>query len=524
MAKTLRTEFDPITLEILWARIISIVDEAAATFSRASFSTLVREANDFAVILTDVDGRSIAQSTKSIPSFIATLPATIKAFLERFPRDTLHDGDVLITNDPWLGTGHVHDVNIVVPLFRRADPRGRADLIGFAGVATHLPDIGGRIRSTGVRDIYEEGLQIPPLKLFEAGKRNQTLVAMINRNVRVPDHSMGDILGAVAGCQSLGLKLNQLLASEQFDLRALANILQGRSEAVMRSAIAAVPDGTYNHVVRHDGFEERIVIDCTITIAGDDMHIDYAGSTEQLPRAVNVVPAYTFAYTAYGVKVLLAPNVPNNEGSFVPITTTAPVGSILNPTYPAASGGRGIVGHMLPAAVMGALAPVLGDRFGAEGSANSSFTMTGRHGARRYAVINFLNAGLGATAKRDGHSVLSFPSNLGNTPVEMMESLAPIRVIHRRRRRNSGGRGRYRGGDGQDLSFEFYGDEPAVCSFISTRRIVPPAGASGGQDGACASIKINGRTIDPAEHQILRKGDRIDFLTAGGGGFGKPPQ
>lgn len=515
MANKLKTEFDPITLEILWARIISIVDEASATFSRASFSTLVREANDFAVILTDTDGRSIAQSSKSIPSFIGTLPATIKAFLQLYPAESLRDGDVMITNDPWLGTGHVHDINIVVPIF------SDDDLVGFAGIATHLPDIGGRIRSTGVREIFEEGLQIPPLKLFEAGVRNETLLAIIERNVRVPDHSVGDILGAVAGCQALGSKLRELLRVEQIDLGALAGILQNRSEAVMRRAIAAIPDGRYNHVVRNDGFEERIVIDCSITVTGDEMHIDFAGSSEQIPRAVNVVPAYTFAYTAYGVKVLLAPGVPNNEGSFRPITTDAPAGSILNPIYPAASGGRGIVGHMLPAAVMGALAPVLGERFGAEGSANSSFTMTGQHAGRRYAVVNFLNAGQGATAKRDGSTVLSFPSNLGNTPVEVMESLAPIRILHRSRRRQSGGAGRRRGGDGLSLSFEFYGDEPAVCSFITTRRIIPPAGANGGEDGAPASIEINGREIDPAEHQILRKGDRIDYLTAGGGGFGE---
>ena len=345
---------------------------------------------------------------------------------------------------------------------------------------------------------------------------------MIERNVRVPDHTIGDILGAIAGCRSLGIKLQVLLATEQIDLSALATILQGRSESVMRRAIETVPDGQYNHVVRHDGFEDRIVIDCTINVAGNKMHIDYTGSTEQLPRAVNVVPAYTFAYTAYGVKVLLAPNVPNNEGSFLPITTSAPSGTVLNPVYPAASGGRGIIGHMLPSAVMGALASVLGDRFGAEGSANSSFTMTGQHAGRRYAVINFLNAGLGATARRDGQTVLSFPSNLGNTPVEVMESLAPIRILHRSRRRGSGGNGQHRGGDGLSLTFEFYGDEAAVCSFISTRRIVPPAGADGGEDGAPGCIKINGRVVDPAEHQILRKGDTIEFLTAGGGGFGEP--
>ncbi len=515
MADTRRTDFDPITLEILWARIISIVDEAAATFSRASFSTLVRDANDFAVILTDTDGRSIAQSSKSIPSFIGTLPATVKAFLKLFPPDSLRDGDVMISNDPWLGTGHIHDVNIVVPIFMDGT------LVGFAGIATHLPDIGGRIRSSGIREIFEEGLQIPPLKLFEAGVRNDTLVSMIERNVRVPDHSIGDILGAVAGCQTLGHKLRELLTTEQIDLGALARILQSRSEAVMRRAIQDVPDGQYHHVVRHDGFEERIIIDCTIDITGDEMLIDYAGSSDQIPRAVNVVPAYTFAYTAYGVKVLLAPGVPNNEGSFAPIRTTAPSGSILNPVYPAASGGRGMIGHMLPVAVMGALAPVLGERFGAEGSANSSFTMTGRHAGRRYAVVNFLNAGQGATANRDGQTVLSFPSNLGNTPVEVMESLAPIRILHRSARKNSGGTGLHNGGDGLSLSFEFLGDEPAVCSFITTRRIVPPAGALGGTDGTPASVTINGKAIDPAEHQILNKGDRIDYLTAGGGGFGQ---
>lgn len=181
----------------------------------------------------------------------------------------------------------MHDVNLVVPIF------ANNALVGFAGIATHLPDIGGRIRSTGVREIFEEGLQIPPLKLFEAGVRNETLVAMIERNVRVPSHSLGDILGAVAGCQALGSKLQELLASERIDLGALARILQSRSEAVMRRAIKDVPDGSYHHIVRHDGFEERIVIDCSIHIDGDEMHIDYAGSSDQIARAVNVVPAYS---------------------------------------------------------------------------------------------------------------------------------------------------------------------------------------------------------------------------------------
>ncbi len=509
-------ELDPITLEILWARLISIVDEAAAIFQRASFSTLVREANDFAVVLTDSVGRSIAQSSKSIPSFIATLPASIKVFNQHYPPETLTEGDVLITNDPWYGTGHIHDVTIAVPIFLA----GR--LVAFSAIATHLPDIGGRIRSAGIREIFEEGLQIPVLKLFDGGRRNDTLFELIARNVRVPEHSIGDIMGAVAGCQSLGTHLRALLESERIDLDALARILQSRSESAMRNAIESVPDGTYRHVVQHDGFEERITIDCKVIVKGDEMLIDYQGTSPQIPRATNVVPAYTFAYSVYGVKCILAPEVPNNEGSFEPIRTVAPEGSILNPLYPAATGARGMIGHMLPIAIMGALAPVLGDRVGAEGSANSSFTITGQRNGRRYALVNFLNAGQGATASRDGHSVLSWPSNLGNTPIEVLESLAPLLVDYRKIRRGSGGKGRNRGGDGIALAFEFVGDSPAVCSFLCTRRIVAPAGSLGGDPGKTAAIRINGRTIDPTEHRVLEKGDKVVFLTAGGAGYGKP--
>ncbi len=511
-----RCDWDPVSLQILWARLISIVDEAAATFQRASFSTLVREANDFAVVLTDAKGRSIAQSSKSIPSFIATLPASIKVFNKRFPPQTLVEGDVLITNDPWDGTGHIHDVSLAAPIFLKGK------IIAFAAIATHLPDIGGRVRSAGQREIYEEGLQIPVLKLFEGGRRNETLFAMIARNVRVSEHGIGDILGAVAGCQALGARLCALLEDQEIDLEALTAVLQSRSEAVMRQAIAAVPDGCYRHVVEHDGFEDRITIDCKVKIEGDGMLIDYEGSSEQLPRAVNVVPSYTFAYSVYGVKCILAPEVPNNEGSFAPIRTVAPRGSILNPLYPAASGARGMIGHMLPVAIMGALAPVLGDRVGAEGSANSSLTMTGEHHGRRYAAVNFINGGQGATPTRDGHRALSWPSNLANTPIEVMESLAPILVEYRKIRRGSGGKGRHKGGDGIAFGFEFLGDSPAVCSFICTRRIVAPAGSLGGEPGQSAAVRVNGRLIDTTEHRILKKGDRVTVLTAGGGGYGRP--
>ncbi|MCC7485906.1 MAG: hydantoinase B/oxoprolinase family protein [Burkholderiales bacterium] len=504
---------DPISLEIQWKRLVSMVDEASAAFVRASFSVLVREANDFAVVLTDARGRSLAQSVLSIPSFIGTLPATVKHFLKAFPRESLRPGDVLITNDPWMGTGHIHDVNVAMPIFHRAR------VVAFAAVVSHMPDIGGRIRNAGIRDIFEEGLQIPRLKLIEAGRPNQALLDMIGRNVRVPEQTLGDIWAQVGACRMLEERLLPLL--REIDLAALGTEIRGRSEAAMRKSIRAVPDGVYHGCTRHDGFEEPIVIKCAVTVKGGRIAIDYAGSSPQVPRAVNVVPIYTFAYSAFAVKALLCPEVPNNEGSFLPITTSAPPGSIFNPRYPAASGGRGMIGHMMVPAIFMALAEVLPERALAEGTSNSSITVTGEHGGRPYAAVNFMNGGQGATRRRDGFTMLSFPSNLSNTPIEVFEQMAPLRVIERAIRRGSGGEGVHRGGDGLRFEIEVAADSPMMASMIMTRFRTAPQGIFGGEPGRVGGLWLNGRPIDPAEHWVLKRGDRVRMETAGGGGCGK---
>lgn len=508
-----KSKLDPITLEIQWKRLVSMVDEASAAFVRTSFSVLVREANDFAVVLTDSQGRSIAQSVLSIPSFIGTLPATVKHFLERFPAKTLKPGDLMITNDPWMGTGHIHDVNVAMPIFHKGK------IIAFAAVVSHMPDIGGRIRNAGIRDIYEEGLQIPRLKLIEAGKPVQAVLEMIGQNVRVPEQTLGDIWAQVAACKMLEERLQPLLRDT--DLDALGAEIRRRSEAAMRKAIRTVPDGVYHAQTQHDGFEEPILINCKVTVKGEKLSIDYTGSSQQVPRAVNVVPIYTFAYSAFAVKALLCPDVPNNEGSFMPISTSAPLGSIFNPRYPAASGGRGMIGHMMVPAIMMALADVLPERAIAEGSSNSSITVTGEHRGRPYAAVNFMNAGQGATVQRDGFTMLSFPSNLSNTPIEVFEQMAPVRVIERAIRRGSGGAGMYRGGDGLRFEIEVVADTPMMASMIMTRFRTAPQGIFGGEPGKVGALRLNGKTIDPAEHWVLKKGDRVVMETAGGGGYGK---
>jgi len=502
-----------IELEILWKRLISVVDEASAAFVRTCFSTLVRDGNDFAIVLTDEEGCSLAQSTMSLPGFIGCLPATVRHFLDKYPPETMVPGDVYITNDPWKGSGHIHDVTTVRPIFHGEK------LVAFAAVVSHLPDIGGKLRSNSSREIYEEGLQIPMMKLLDAGEPNQVLIEMITQNIRVPDQGMGDIWAQVSACKMMSQRLQDLL--QVVDLKILGTELRKRSEKAMRDAIRKIPDGIYRSTVQHDGFEEPLIIQCQLDVQGDSIHIDFTGSSPQIARAVNVVPIYTFAYTVYGLKALLCADIPNNEGCFKPFTSSAPLGSLFNPTYPAASGGRSAIGHLLPAAVFKALAEVLPEKVWAGGSPNSSMTMSGEWQGKRFAVVNFLNAGQGATARRAGFSAMSFPGNLGNTPVEVMESSAPIKVLRREIRRNSGGRGLHNGGDGISFEFELLKEAKGVtASFLMTQLKSVPSGLAGGGGGLQGRLLINGVDVDPTEPKTLQPGDLVLMETAGGGAYG----
>ncbi len=512
---TRRRPLDPVSLEIMWARLVSMVDEAAATFVRTSFSMLVREANDYAIVLTDTKGRSLAQSSLSIPSFIGTLPATVKHLLRLFPLDTLKPGDVLATNDPWLGTGHVHDVNIATPIFYKGRP------VAIAAITSHMPDIGGRLRSGGIREIFEEGLQLPPVKLMRRGKADESVIEIIKRNVRVPEQTIGDIYGQVAAARMLEERLVRLLDETGIDLADLGAEVRSRSEKAMRAAIRALPDGTYRRVVAYDGFEEPTTVDCTIAIKGSDLSIDYSGSSPQLPKSVNVVPNYTFAFSAFALKAILSPDIPNNEGSFSPIRTWAPEGSIFNPRYPAASGARGMVGHMMVPAIMGALAKIVPDRVVADGGGSCSFAMGGEEDGHRFGLVAFMGSGHGASAQGPGMTVKSFPSNLANLPMEMMEAEAPILLTRRAVRRGSGGHGRHRGGEGQAQEFVYRGKTPAQIAFVMTRLSIPPAGFRGGEAGRAGRLRLNGRPIDHTRQWVLKQGDRLLCETAGGGGFGR---
>ncbi|MBB3896659.1 hydantoinase B/oxoprolinase family protein [Roseococcus suduntuyensis] len=512
--------FDAVELELLWRRLISLVDEAAAALVRTSFSTLVRESYDFSCVVTDAEGQSLVQATESIPSFIGTLPETVKHFLRFFPAEALRPGDVLITNDLWLGTGHLPDITVAKPIFRH----GR--LVAFSASTAHAPDIGGKIRSPEPREVFEEGLQIPPMKLLRAGEPDETLVAIIRKNVRTPEQTMGDLWAQVVALDLMEERLHVLMEQAGLhDLSDLAREVQARCENAMRAAIAALPDGTYHSALQTDGLLDKpVTLRMALTIAGDRIEVDYSGTDPQVDRAINCALCYTYAMTMYGVKVCTTPTLPNNEGAWRPISVKAPEGCIVNPVFPASGGSRMLIGHYLPMLVFGCLGQVVPERvMAACGSPMWGMNQSGVNAAGKpYANMFFFNGGMGGNVHGDGISCLSWPSNVSSTPVEISEHIAPLRIHHKRLRPDSGGPGRHRGGLGQEILIESRSDTPIAVSFLAERTIFPAFGIEGGQAGAPGMLRINGEKVDPKRQYVLQRGETVLLATPGGGGHGDP--
>jgi len=515
--------FDAITLEVVWTRLIAIVDEAAKAIVRTSFSTLSNEANDFACVLTDARGYALAQNTGSIPSFIGTLPATVRHFRRELGPDAMRPGDVLITNDPWQGTGHMSDVSLVKPIFHRFGDRDR--LVGFSATTSHMPDIGGRVRAIEARELFEEGLHIPLSWFLRAGQPDETLLRLIRANVRTPDQTVGDIWAQASANELMARRLRSLM--EEYGLESLDEVgdeLFARSERAMRAAIRAVPDGTYRYSFRTDGFEAPYQFKIALRVHGDEIVADYTGTSPAQPRAINCVLAYTYAMTAYAVRCALLPGLPNNEGMYRPVRVEAPEGCLLNPRFPAAVVSRAQTGHYVPLLVLGALHAVLPDAVMA--GAGSPLWAVAQSGVRDdgapYTTVLFFNGGIGATASKDGESVLSWPSNISSTPVEVAERDSPLFFHYKRMRLGSGGRGRYRGGLGQDILFESESPRPVVVSFMAERTKTPAPGFHGGGSGGLGDVRINGKRIDHRRQFTLERGDRVLVRTPGGGGYGPP--
>ena len=421
-------ELDPISLEILWNRLISIADESAAALLRTSFSTIVRESNDYATVLMDENGNSLAENTGGIPSFAGTLPRTLKHFLKRFPKESWKPGDCVITNNPWMATGHLPDFTMASPIFHR----GR--LVGFSGSIAHSPDIGGAGWSSDCRELFEEGLHVLPVKLLREGKVDETVRDFITGNVRVPDLTMGDLFAQVAASEVCAKRTQEFLEDARIDdLTILSHAMQDRAEKVMRRAIEQVPDGTYRASLDADGFDpDETHIECAITVEGSNLHIDYAGTSKQIERGLNSVMNYTYAYSVYPIKCALDPFTPRNEGSYRSVTVAAPEGSILNPTFPAPCSARQLTGQLLAGVIYRALSQAIPDRVIAEsGSAptlRSVYSGVNLQG-QPFSQVFFASGGMGGSSIQDGHNCTAFPTNTGAGSIEAFESISPLIVL-----------------------------------------------------------------------------------------------
>ena len=511
---------DPVSLGIAWDRLISIADEMMMALIRTAFSTVVRESYDLSCILFDAKGRSIAQGSYSVPSFIGTAPLTLGHMLAKYPPDSLRPGDVLATNDPWWGTGHVYDICVARPVFRGDR------LVGYTMSVTHLPDIGGMGLSATAKDVHEEGLRLPVSKLLIGGERNAELFELLRMNVRAVDQVIGDI-DANISCNGLGGRL-LLEFLEEFgvdDLTPLADAILDSSERAMREKIAAIPDGRYRSEIRSEAWQPPLRLACQVTVAGEEIGIDFQGTDGWVPAGVNVPLCYTRALSLYAVKCLTVPKIPNNEGATRPVRVAAPEGSILNALPPAPTGGRHVHGHLVPGLVFHALAQALPDLVPADPGMFDVVNFQGRHAdGSDLSTVYFASGGNGATDGKDGDAATPAPSNMAGVPIEVWEANTSVSVRRKTLLADSGGAGRWRGGLGQDVTMRNDTGHPLTVSCFALRTQFPPAGVQGGGPGARRQTLVNGQEVPPRARIVLAPGDHVSFLQAGGGGYGPPEQ
>ena len=519
--KTETEPLDAVTLEVWWSRLVAIADEAATTLLRTAFSTIIRESNDFTVVLMNTSGQTIAECHAGIPGFAALMSMLTRHLLAKFPAESWRDGDIVITNDPWIATGHLPDIAMVTPIFRSGA------LAGFTGTAAHVPDIGGT-PGTGVTDLMSEGLLIPPLHLQREGKRNEEVVALLLSNVRLSGQVWGDLEAQMAANDVCRRRAVEFLDDTgQDDLAALSAAVHATADRAMRRAISAIPDGVYRSVTDADGVPgqpTRIV--CAVTVRGDHITIDYAGSSPQVPYATNCTLNYTIAYSIYPLKILLDPFTRSNHGSYRSITVTAPAGSIVNPVVGAPVLARHLTGHLLCCAVYRALAEVMPDRVIADsgGSPALRVQFSGRTGPDEpFALLLFASAGMGASARQDGLPTTAFPTNSGGGSIEALESSAPLLFTKKEFRADSGGAGTHRGGLGQDIEVRNATSDPLRVVLLGDRARHPALGVNGGLAGDMARVvDDSGAPLALKSVTALPAGGGLVICFAGGGGYGPP--
>jgi N-methylhydantoinase B len=517
-----------IQTQIMWNRLIAVVEEQAQTMIRTAFSTTVREAGDLSAGVFDLKGRMLAQAVTGTPGHVNSMMESVAHFLAKFPAKTMRPGDHYITNDPWLGTGHLHDLTVVTPAFKD----GR--IVGLFANTAHIIDIGGLGMGPEGRSVFEEGLYIPIVKCFAEGRPNETFFDFIRAGSRTPVELEGDIYSLCA-CNDAGAKrLVEMM--EEFGMEGLDPLAEAIFDASLRATeaeIAKLPKGTYSAAIQSDGYEAPVTLAAAMTIGESEIVVDFAGTSGLSTRAINVPPAYCRAYSCFGIKVVVAPEIPNNWASLQPFRMVIPEGSILNAPRPYPVAVRHVTGQLLPDLMMGCLVQAVPDRVAAEGSSclwNPPLrggTQVSGQKARvdDFEIITFNSGGTGARATRDGLSGIAFPSGVRTMPVEATENVAPVVFWQKELRPDSAGAGRTRGGFGQVMEIGTKGEAEFAVNAIFDRVANAPRGRKGGGDGAAGVVSLtSGSTLRTKGFQIIPEGERLLLLLPGGGGMGDPKE
>jgi N-methylhydantoinase B len=512
--------------QLMWNRLIAVVEEQAQTLIRTAFSNTVREAGDLSAGVFDLNGRMLAQALTGTPGHVNAMAASVGFFLEKFPVATMEEGDIYITNDPWMGTGHLHDFTVVTPTFKKGK------LVALFAATSHVVDVGGLGFGPDARQVYEEGIYIPLMPLARRGVMNASLLEIVRANVREPVQVEGDFY-SLAACNETGCqRLVEMMAEFDLDdVRKLGDFVITSSRDSMLEEIRKLPAGTYRNSMRIDGYEEPVDLIAAMTISDSGIDIDFTGTSPVSSYGINVPLTYTQAYASFGARCVVGGSIPNNAGSLAPVRVSAPPGSILNAPHPCAVAARHAIGQMLPDVVLGCLEQAVDGRVPAEGtSCLWNPVLYAGHGvagkfsdATPFTVTLFHNGGTGARPNSDGLSATAFPSGVRNTPVEINEAIAPIIVWRKEYRTDSGGAGEYRGGTGQVMEISNGEGAPFAMSSMFDRVRFPARGRSGGGNGLNGRVRLaSGTELRAKGRQPVPGGDRLIMEMPGGGGFGNP--
>ena len=513
-------------MQIMWNRLISVVEEQAVTLIRTAFSTSVRESGDLSAGVFNRAGLMIAQAVTGTPGHVNAMAEAVGHFINDIGRENIYEGDVYITNDPWKGTGHLHDFTVVSPSFRKGK------LTGFFACTAHVVDVGGRGFGPDANEVYEEGIFVPIMKFAERGVVNKDLVNILRNNVRESHQVVGDVY-SLAACNEIGhRRLMDMMDEFQLDdLEGLADFIFKRSYDATLERLASLPHGTYSNVMRVDGYGDPIDIAVRIDVHADHILADFAGTSAPSPKGINCPLIYSAAYACYGLKCSLAPEIPNNHASLLPFKVTAPKDCILNAQRPAPVSVRHVLGHLVPDAVLGAVHKMLPGKVPAEGSGAlwnlhvSARPLTGkdapRDGGQRAEVLLFNSGGTGARSHLDGLSATAFPSGVHSMSIEATEHVGPVIFWRKELRDGSGGAGQFRGGLGQVVEIAPTEGHEIYFNAMFDRIKHPPRGREGGENGAAGAVLLDDGTVLNAKgRQHVPAGRRLILQLPGGGGYG----